>query len=178
MDALLGALLIIGLRLCDVPIGTLRTVYMVRGDRLRAVPLGLIECLIWVFAISRIMKDVDQPINMVAYAVGFALGTLVGMSLEKWIATGWILVRVVTHRADDDLPRIIRAAGFGVTVLSGEGRVGRQRILFMVTLRRRGKELLDLLQEHDPEAFVTMEPVQQALGGYMQPAIPADSLRK
>jgi uncharacterized protein YebE (UPF0316 family) len=94
MDALLGALLIFFLRLCDVSLGTLRSLYVVRGYRQVAVPLAFVESLVWIIAISRIMAEVTNGnyYNMLAYAGGFACGTLIGMTLEQWIASGWILV--------------------------------------------------------------------------------------
>src|SRR5688572_12415562 len=124
MDPILGALLIFFLRLCDVSLGTLRTLYVVRGDRLRAVPLAFVESLIWIIAIARIMKEVTNGnyFNMLAYAGGFAAGCYVGITIERWIASGWILIRVITR--DDDLTEAIRARDFGVTEVQSEGRHG------------------------------------------------------
>ncbi|HZN65987.1 MAG TPA: DUF5698 domain-containing protein [Tepidisphaeraceae bacterium] len=167
MTVALGALLIFCLRILDVPIGTLRVMYMVRGDRLRAVPLAFLESATWIFAISRIIKHVDDPLNMLAFAGGFAAGTLVGMTVEKWIASGFVLVRVISGADRDRLAGAIRSAGFGVTVLAGEGREGEQAIHFIVTLRRRGRELLDLVRGVDDDAFITVDPVQRAMGGYL-----------
>src|SRR5687767_11145852 len=126
MDLALGALLIFLLRIGDVSIGTLRTIYMVRGDRLRAVPLAFLESGIWVIAISRIIQQVDEPLNMLAYAAGFATGTMVGITLERWIASGWIVVRVIGQTAGGRLIEEVRARHFGVTVLPGVGREGEQ----------------------------------------------------
>jgi uncharacterized protein YebE (UPF0316 family) len=167
MPILLGALLIFSLRILDVSVGTLRVMYMVRGDRRKAVPLAFFESLIWVFAISRIMKEVDNAANMVAFAAGFAAGTMVGMTLERWIASGFVMVRVVSDVGKEKLAGEMRGAGFGVTVLLGEGREGEQEILFVVALRKRAQELLDLIRRVDDGAFVTIEPVQKAMGGYL-----------
>jgi uncharacterized protein YebE (UPF0316 family) len=168
MHPLAGALLIFLLRILDVPIGTLRVMYMVRGDRLKAVPLAFVESLVWVFAISQIFKHLDNRANMVGFAAGFATGTLVGMTLERWIASGHVLVRIISGKVDAaELAEALRAAGFGVTVLTGEGRRGEQGILFVVALRRRGKELLNLVRGRDEDAFVTIDPVQTAMGGYL-----------
>jgi uncharacterized protein YebE (UPF0316 family) len=172
MDPVVGALLIFCLRIFDVSIGTLRVMYMVRGDRRKAVPLAFVESLIWVFAISRIMKEVDNWGNMVAFSAGFAAGTMVGMTLERWIASGFVLVRVISRV--DRMAAEIRGAGFGVTVLTGEGRQGDQDILFTVALRRRGPELLALIRGVDEGAFVTIDPVQKAMGGYLPVAGAAD----
>jgi len=177
MHVALGALLIFFLRILDVPVGTLRVMYMVRGDRAKAVPLAFFESLVWVFAISRIMKEVDNPTNMVAFAAGFAAGTFAGMSLERWIASGFVLLRVISDAGKEKLAGEIRSAGFGVTLVTGEGREGEQEILFIVARRRRANELLELIRRIDTDAFVTIDPVQKAMGGYI-PAGAASQMRK
>ena len=179
MYPLLGALLIFSLRIVDVSIGTLRVMYMVRGERAKTVPLAFVESAVWVFAISRIFKQVDNPLNMLAFAGGYAAGTMVGMTLERWIASGFILVRIISAKADkDELVAAIRGAGFGVTVLPGQGLGGEQAILFVVALRRRGRELLDLIRARDDDAFVTVDPVNKAIGGFLPSAGAAAGLRK
>ena len=177
MHVLLGAFLIFCLRILDVSVGTLRVMYMVRGDRGKAVPLAFFESLVWVFAISRIMKEVDNTTNMLAFAAGFAAGTMVGMTLERWIASGFVLVRVISDVGKEKLAGEARSAGFGVTVMIAEGREGEQAILFIVALRRRAPELLDLIRRVDDGAFVTIDPVQKAMGGYL-PATASSQMRK
>lgn len=167
MDVFLGASLIFFLRLCDVTLGTLRTLYVVRGDRLRAVPLAFVESFIWIIAISRIMKEVTagNTHNMLAYAGGYAAGCFVGITIERWIASGWILVRVITR--DHALTGAIRGQDFGVTEVRGEGRQGEQSVLFIVAPRRRGEELLKLVHANDHDAFITVDAVNTAVGGYL-----------
>jgi uncharacterized protein YebE (UPF0316 family) len=168
MEAILGGLLIFLLRLCDVSLGTLRSLYVVRGDRRWAVPLAFGESLIWVIAISRIMKDVNNAYNILAYAGGYAAGCYMGITIERWIASGWILVRIITK--SDALTSAIRERDFGVTQVKGEGRQGEQMLLFIVAPRRRGDELLTLVNEKDASAFVTVDAVDPALGGYLPTA--------
>src|SRR5687767_11229314 len=98
MDAFLGAALIFCLRLCDVSIGTLRTLYVVRGERMKAVPLAFAESRVWITAISRIMKEGPEgtPGNTLAYAGGSPAGTLIATTIERWTASGWVLSRIIT----------------------------------------------------------------------------------
>jgi uncharacterized protein YebE (UPF0316 family) len=72
----------------------------------------------------------------------------------------------------------LREHGFGVTVIQGEGREGDVLILFIVAPRRREKELLKLVEHLDPAAFVTLDAVHHALGGYLTSARRAASVRK
>jgi uncharacterized protein YebE (UPF0316 family) len=182
IEALLGALLIFCLRIGDVSIGTLRTIYMVRGDRLRAAPLAFLESGIWVIAISRIMRQMNEPnlLYMTAYAAGFAAGTVCGITLDRWIASGWVIVRVISRAGPEGhaLVTAIRATGFGVTVLPGEGRAGGQNVLFIVAHRRRSRELLQLVEQMDEQAFVTIDPVNKAIGGYLPHTAGGANVRK
>ena len=68
-----------------------RSLYAQRGRRFLAAALGFCESAIFILAISRIMKDVDKPLNMLAYACGFATGNFMGITIERWIASGIIL---------------------------------------------------------------------------------------
>ena len=52
MNELLIALLIFCMRIADVSIGTVRTIYTIRGHRAVAAGLGVIESGIWILAIS------------------------------------------------------------------------------------------------------------------------------
>src|ERR671927_1009292 len=100
LHALAIALGIYCLRICDVSIGTVRTLFTIRGYRMRSFLLGAVESAIWIFAISRVMKYVNSGEsiwNIVGWAMGFATGTVVGITFEKWIGSGTVLVRVISR---------------------------------------------------------------------------------
>ena len=183
MSLLLSALLIFALRVTDVSIGTLRVLYAVRGRRGIAATLGLFESGVFIFAITSAMKDV-HPAKMIAYAAGFAAGNFVGISIERWIASGTILARVVAKPAPPDAPdggliTTLRDRGFGVTAMHGTGLQGDVALLFVVAPRKREHELLRLIEQKDPHAFVTLDTVNHALGGYLSTATPrAVTVRK
>lgn len=167
MEQLGVAVLVFALRLVDVSVGTLRVLYTVRGQALRAAGLGAVEAGVFIFAISRVFKYVDSPLAMAGYALGFAAGTALGIALEKWIASGLLLVRVVSRDGSQRLQQSLREAGFGVTRFTGEGREGPVDMLFVVTQRKRGDDLLAIVRAVDEDAFVTVESVNVAVGGYI-----------
>jgi uncharacterized protein YebE (UPF0316 family) len=177
LDILLGALVVFLFRVVDVSLGSMRSIYAVRGLRLRAAMLGLVEAGIFIFAITWVMRDLNYY-KMVAYALGFATGNFLGITLEQWIATGHVLVRVITDSVVTEMVQRIRAEGFGVTILDGQGQSGPRQILFIVSLRRRAGALLSLVRELDPDAFVTVEPVNQIIGGYIPRLAQTVSVRK
>lgn len=166
MSTLGAALLIFILRIADVAIGTMRVMYVVRGQRLMAGTLALLESLIFIFAISRVFQNLNTA-KMLGYAAGFGVGTLVGITIENWIASGFILVRIISREKSAQMRDRLRECGFGVTVVHGEGREGNVMILFIVAPRRRGKEILPLINQVDDSAFVTIESINRAIGGYI-----------
>ena len=177
-SAILGALLIFGLRIVDVAIGTLRMLYAVRGRRIVAATLGATEAFIFIYAIAHVFKNIDSHYNKIGYALGYAVGSVVGITIEKWIASGSILARIIGRDDAAKLCEALRGAHFGVTTLKGEGREGQVTILFIVLPRRRGKELLHLVREFDPDAFITLEPINHAAGGYLPHSAGPMTVRK
>jgi uncharacterized protein YebE (UPF0316 family) len=181
MHPLLVAVMIFCLRIADVSIGTIRVIYTVRGNRGVSAVLGVVESAIWIFAISRCMNFINggDPWAIVGWAAGFGTGNAVGITLERWLGQGSVLMRVISQSGKTHpLRTAIMAQGFGVTALHGDGRDGEVRLLFVVAPRKRAAELLKTVQQLDPRAFITIDPVSEALGGYIPVAIEASALRK
>jgi uncharacterized protein YebE (UPF0316 family) len=179
MHDLTIALLIFCMRIADVSIGTIRTIYTIRGRRTVAMLLGVVESGIWILAISKAVELMRQNAwAMVGWAFGFGAGTFVGITVERWLAAGTIVMRVISLDKACDLRDALLAENVGVTRLPGEGRNGEVNVLFVVAPRRRGDALLAKVQSIDPEAFITIDPVTTAIGGYMPVAVRPTSLRK
>jgi len=159
LETLLGALLIFGMRVVDVSISTVRIVVMLRGQLFLASVLGFFESLTWVLAASLVFSNLGNPIRTIAFAAGFASGILVGGLIERRLAMGTAFVRVVAPIATDPVAPELRAAGFAVTVLNGEGHDGEVRLSFMVIARKDTKRALSVIHASNPSAFVTVEEV-------------------
>ena len=92
-------LLIIVARIGDVSLGTLRTIVTIQGRRALAISISIFELLIWVFVVSQVIRDIgNEPIYGVAYAIGFASGTFIGMTIEQRLALGRQVVRIITRQ--------------------------------------------------------------------------------
>jgi uncharacterized protein YebE (UPF0316 family) len=154
---LLTALGIFALRILDVSIGTLRITYLVRGQRSIAGGLSFFESLVWLTAAAQVITSLDAPIKFVAYAAGYATGTVLGVSIERWIAAGNTLLRVVTPVSSAAVDVPLRDAGFYVTSLNAQGRDGDVRVLFTVLPRRKVPDALRIVRSAAPNAYVTLE---------------------
>lgn len=155
LDLIGATALIIALRIADVSLGTIRIILLSRGSRWRSSIIGFFEALIWVFAFAIVVRDLDDPARMVAYATGYALGTLVGATLERRLAIGTVVVQAVAPVASPSSAPLLRDAGFAVTELNGEGRDGAVRMVMTVIPRRKLKQVTRIIEEANPAAFVT-----------------------
>lgn len=167
MTAITAALLIFFLRITDVSIGTIRVLYTVRGMRWTAAGLGAVEAGVFIFALTTVFKNLHNPLNMVGYAMGFACGTALGITLERWIGSGFILARVITREHLVTLTKALRDAGFGVTTVEGSGLDGKVQVLFIVARRKRGDLAVQIVRDIAPKSFISIDPVSPAMGGYL-----------
>ncbi|MDH3426109.1 MAG: DUF5698 domain-containing protein [Acidimicrobiia bacterium] len=168
MTAVLIAAGIVGLRLIDVSIGALRITYLVRGRRLLAGSLGFFESLTWVIAAGIVLSNLDQWYKVIAYAGGFGLGTALGGTLDRWIASGQVMVRVMAPVGSPQAAGLLREKGFGVTVLNAEGKEGEVRLTLVALRRKQLPEVIQLVRSVNDSAYVTVDAVEANSVGMMR----------
>ncbi len=166
MEALLGYLLIFVARLTDVSMATIRMIMVVKGKRVIAACIGFVEVSIYVVAIGKVLSGMDNPLNVLAYASGFATGNYVGIFLEEKMALGNIIAQVISDYEVEKLVEKLRNVGFGVTVIEGYGREGIRYILNVSLQRKHLSRLYQTVEEHDKKAFVTVTDARAIRGGY------------
>ncbi len=149
-------------RILDVSLQTIRIVAISRGIRWLAPLVGFFEVVIWLVAISQIMKRVSNPVAYVAYGAGFAAGTAIGQSIEKRLSLGMVLVRVITPGDSAEFRRRLRAMGFGFTHVPARGAEGPVELVFTVIRRQHLPQVQDLVAAALPGAFYSVEEVAGA----------------
>jgi len=160
-----GPLVIFGLRIVDVSLDTMRVLSAVRGARWVAAGLGFFQALIWLVVVGNAIKYLDSMWHVLGYAAGFGAGTLVGISIENALAYGVATVRVVSRQGGVEIAEALRKRGYGVTEFGGQGRDGRVEILNSVVQRQDLDEVMRIVDEWDPSAFVTVEEPKLLRGG-------------
>ena len=157
---LVTGLLVFAARVADVSLGTLRTISIVQSRTRTAFFLGLLEITMWLAVIATVLQKVStQPILGLFYALGFSFGNVAGIWLEKRLAFGDIVLRVICAHGGAELAQDIRADGFGVTVFHGEGMAGPVIELFIACRRRDLQAILRRVQRQAPQAFYITEPI-------------------
>ena len=143
----------------------MRIIFLNRNRKIIAPVLGFFEVLIWIVAVSSVMRNLSNPVVYLAYGGGFAMGNFVGMKIEERVAAGLLAVRAIMAQDAAALIESLRVHGFGVTRLLGQGADGPVNVIFMVIRRKHLPEVVRQLQEQAPGAFYTVEEVRSASGG-------------
>ncbi|HEX9252983.1 MAG TPA: DUF5698 domain-containing protein, partial [Ignavibacteriaceae bacterium] len=156
-EAISGAVLIMFMRICDVSIGTMRTILVVQGRKYLAGLAGSIEVLIWVFAIRYIFQNLDQVINLFGYSIGFGLGNIIGITIEQKIGLGFAQLNIISKIASEKIIEILRKQKYGVTVLPAHGVSGQLSIIVVIIPRKFQKKLIKLIESIDSNAFITVQ---------------------
>lgn len=165
-------LLIFLARICDVSIGTLRIIFVSKGKRNIAPILGFFEVLIWITAISKIMENLDNYINFVAYAAGFATGNFIGMIIEEKLAMGILMIRIFAYERGNELVQTLNARGFGATVVEAHGARENIDLIYSIVKRNELANVLDVISLINPKAFYTIEDVKAVNEGIFTPNKP------
>lgn len=153
---------IFALRIVDVSLGTLRTISVVQGRMKLSVLPGFFEVLVWLTAISQVLAGmVTNPLLIVAYAGGFASGNGVGILLERKLALGNVILRIVSAVTAGELADRLRIHDVRVTAFSGMEQPGAVVLLYVVCHRRDVRLLLEEARRVDPVLFYALEPIRE-----------------
>ncbi|MCC7574838.1 DUF2179 domain-containing protein [Candidatus Woesearchaeota archaeon] len=153
-------LLILIARIVDVTLGTIRLIFISKGEKLLSVIIGFFEVLIWLVAITRIMDNLTNVYAYLAYATGFAIGTYLGIVIEKKIRIGKVIVRVTTHKDAQDLVEELRRKRYTFTSIGVDGPDGEVKSLHTIIHKKDLDKLLKYITNYDKDAFYTVEDVK------------------
>jgi len=152
-------------RICDVTLGTLRIIFVSKGERKKAPIVGFFEVFIWVVIISQIFSNANSLIAYLAYAGGYAAGNYVGILVENKIAFGFQLIRVYTKQNGSELTQQLNKNGFGSTLIRGEGAVSEVDIIETVVSRKTQRKVIAIIDHFDANAFYLIEDIRSKQKG-------------
>jgi uncharacterized protein YebE (UPF0316 family) len=165
IEILLVALLIFCLRLIDVSMGTVRILMSVRGRRLVAGLIGFFEVSIFLVAISQVVTNIGNWWNVVAYAGGFAMGNIIGITIESKLAIGLADVSIVSMGKGTEIAETLRDKGYGATEFLGAGHSNMVDMVRAVVRRKEVSSVIQTTTAVDDNAFITVQDMQRAYRG-------------
>lgn len=152
-------------RIFDVSLGTLRIIFVSKGEKYKAPIIGFFEVFIWVVVISQILSRANDLTAYFSYAAGYATGNYVGILLEKRIAYGIVLCRIYTQKNGFELIQKLNAKSYGATMTHGKGSTNDIDIVETVIDRKEMKKLEAIVTEFDSNIFYVVEDVRTRQNG-------------
>lgn len=159
-------LIILVINVVYVSFFTVRMILTLKGQKYLAALLSSLEVIVYIIGLGLVLENLDKIENLIAYAVGYALGVLVGTKIEEMLALGYVTVKVITNRYDVPLPDILREQGYGVTSWMGEGRDGHRLMMEILTRRKVQEDLYNQIIAHDDKAFIISHEPKHFYGGF------------
>lgn len=159
-------LLIVAINITYVSLMTVRFILMIKGQRLLASSLSVFEVLVYITGLSIILSNLNSIWTIAAYCLGYGTGVFLGSIIEERLALGYISAQVIVDSLNETLAYSLRKEGFGVTSWVGQGRDGHRLVMQVLARRNRQKELMKIIDENCPSAFVMFHEPKHFRGGF------------
>jgi uncharacterized protein YebE (UPF0316 family) len=163
-------LLIFFARICDVSMETIRVIYISRGIKFLAPVIAFFEIVIWLLAMEVVMKDLSNVANFMAFALGFATGTYVGLEIEERLSIGMVILRIITTgESEEQISTFLAQENCGVTRLDAQGSRGDVKMILTLVNRTDVARITEYIRTVNPHAFFSIEDVRYVNEGVFRP---------
>lgn len=166
MNPVQMVLTIIVINIIYVSIATVRMIIMLKGQRISAGLLSMIEVFTYVIGLNIVLANIHNPVNLIAYCVGWGSGVYLGSKIESWLALGYVTVQIIVDQDRSHLPEMLREKGFGVTSWTAQGREGHRLAMLVLAKRSNERRLLRTIDELAPKSFVISHDPRFFQGGF------------
>ena len=165
LDLVVSVGVILLLRMIGVTFDTLRILMVVRSRKILAWGFGFFQTLAYLGTIGFVVSDLGNWTKILGYAIGFATGLVIGMTVENRLAIGYTNLQIVSpHRGLETAERL-RGLGYAVTEVSALGKDGAVEVLYISVLRKYEASIYQIISKMDPDAFIIAKNVYRIQHG-------------
>jgi uncharacterized protein YebE (UPF0316 family) len=161
METLLSVITIGGAAAITIGLWTFRVALAGRGRRLLSAVIAGVEALLFVLVFTGLVTHLGDPVRLLAYAVGVAGGTLLGLFADERLSAGNSEIRMVVPGAGTTMIDRLHHCGWPATWSAAMGPEGPTTAAFVVVDDRRVAAVLATLEGIQPRPFVTVERLRQ-----------------
>ncbi|MFJ7934617.1 DUF2179 domain-containing protein [Sporosarcina sp. NPDC096371] len=158
---------IITINIVYVSLFTLRVILVIKGYRFVASILSMGEVFVYLMGLTIVLDNLDKPINIAAYCIGWGMGVYIGSKIEAYLALGYIVFDVVVDSLEFELPQKIREQGYGVTSWVADGKDGKRLVMKVLAKRNCEHKLRKFVLSYAPKAFIISYEASQFNGGFL-----------
>lgn len=159
-------MIILVINIVYVSFFTMRMILTMKGRRYIAALVSMVEVVIYIIGLGLVLENLNEIQNIIAYALGYGIGVIIGMKIEEKLALGYITVNVVSSNPDIAFTRKLREKGYGVTSWFSYGMEGDRLSMQILTPRKYELQLYETIHSLDPKAFIISYEPKHIHGGF------------
>ena len=154
-------------RLIDVSLGTVRTIFTVKGKNFTASLIGFIEITVWFLVVKEALNITNNGFFIAfSYSLGFSVGTFIGGKISKKFIKSNLEVQVILSNKSDKIINELHNAGFGVTKLEVSGKNNSSYMLYINIRNNSLDKLKKIINKLDKASFLVVNETQYVKNGY------------
>jgi uncharacterized protein YebE (UPF0316 family) len=156
-------------RFIEVTLGTMNTLYIVKGKKITATIIGFIDILIWFLIVKEAHNTPEDSVWIaLAYAGGYAIGTYFGAVVAGYLIKGTTQIQIVTKNINNIVTDSLKENGYGASIVPCYGLNTEEQLLMIYAQvdNRRIKDFKKMIKKLDSHAFVTITESKENLNGY------------
>lgn len=152
-------------RLIDVSLGTIKTIFMVKGDKLIATTISFIEILIWFVIAKEALNSTDNTLLIaISYSLGYATGTYIGIFLSSLLIKGNYTIQIISSKIKNKDLLLLKSKGFGLTNI----KINNNKQYIIIEINKKDLTTLrNLINKLDPHAFMIINETKHIQNGYI-----------
>lgn len=153
-------------RILDVTLGVLRTMFVVKGNKILAPIIAFFEVLIWFYAAREALVNLnDSLIVACVYALGYATGTYLGTFINEILISGYYNIRVISSKINTKDILKIKNNNYGLTVTKS---IDNKNIITICINKKRYHDCIKLIKSLDKDAFIVVNDAKVLFNGYFK----------
>ncbi|MCH5167038.1 MAG: DUF2179 domain-containing protein [Erysipelotrichales bacterium] len=153
-------------RIIDVSLGTLRTMFVVKGNKIVSSLIAFVEVFVWFYAARVALVSYDNSIMIaIFYSLGYATGTYLGTLLNEMLVDGIYNIEVISSKIKVSDILKIKKANYGLSVVK---TIDNKLIIYLSISKKRYKDCIKLIKSIDKDSFIVVNDAKVAFNGYFR----------
>lgn len=140
-------------RILDVSLSSVRTMFVVKCNKIMASLIAFVEIFIWFYAAKEALVSNSTSLCIViSYALGYATGTFIGTLINEKFISGIYSLKVSLKGVNEKMIKKLNSICLDVVNLKGQSK----DILFLEVDKKNYKELIDNIYKIDKSASIVI----------------------
>ena len=156
-------------RILDVSLGTVRVMLISKEKSKIAFLVAFIEVFIWFIVARSVLSENVNLIVGIAYSLGYATGTYIGIRITKMFIKGTVSVQVITSKKNNKMINELRNQGYAVSVGDVRGKNEEEKYILFIEINKKNLSYVNsIIKKMDKNAFIVVNDTKFVLNGYIK----------